>query len=262
MAIVFLLAFIDESPVEGQPLRSWLRKYYWKTLQFNLLVGRGSSLLIYLLQQGDYLGFFPVHKNRFFKNYPSIEQTASECFWGTVGVAVHSIWHAIILWKSESWDSYIWGANPGDSWFATIILYLVVVFLMELHFYACHRLFHTKWLYDNFHYLHHSFRNTTSFTSQAEHPVESFVLATWVMVFAVLRVPESFLDTFAMQYFLQAAIIHQGHHTKWAEPLGLGDMGYDHYIHHTRVHYNFGSTSIYDKLFGTYYKRSNNPYSE
>lgn len=63
---------------------------------------------------------------------------------------------------------------------------IIALFLWnEIHFYMCHRLLHTKWLYKHVHYLHHKSVTPTSYSTYSFHYIEALLLGS-VMTTALM----------------------------------------------------------------------------
>lgn len=81
-------------------------------------------------------------------------------------VGVRAGWWAVVPWRSP------------------LGIALEVAFLVlwnDVHFYAIHRLLHTRWLFQRFHREHHRAIRPTAFSTYAMHPVEAVLLGS-VMV--------------------------------------------------------------------------------
>ena len=63
-----------------------------------------------------------------------------------------------------------------------------LIFLQDYITYWFHRLFHTPWLYKNFHKLHHTYKQPTAFSVTAIHPVE-FVMLQCIYISPMLTIP-------------------------------------------------------------------------
>ena len=122
---------------------------------------------------------------------------------------------------------------------------LIILVWTDVHFYATHRLMHTKWLYKRVHVVHHYSNNPNPFSSFSFHPIEGVAYFSAMLV--VFLVPVS---TFHVVFVMMALELlpAYGH-------LGFGKEtsgSYFHFLHHRKNATNFGASIIWDKLFGTY----------
>lgn len=122
----------------------------------------------------------------------------------------------------------------------------------ELHFYAMHRLLHTRLLYRRVHALHHRFTVPTPFSAFAMHPVEGFMLGS-VLPLAAMAVSLSAwtLILFPAIHFAFNAAGHSG-----VRISRTGGMAARHAEHHRVsgsrrvVHIGFLS-SLLDRMAGS-----------
>ena len=136
-------------------------------------------------------------------------------------------WWSVVPWRS-----------PGG-------VALEVGFLLlwnDVHFYAVHRLLHTKWFFGRYHREHHRAIRPTSFSTYAMHPVESFLLGT---VMVVVQPFHAFsLPAIIVFPFLSITLNNIGHSNydfaprvgRW-HPLAGARR---HEAHHRLVHGNYG----------------------
>jgi sterol desaturase/sphingolipid hydroxylase (fatty acid hydroxylase superfamily) len=126
--------------------------------------------------------------------------------------------------------------DPGG---LTVLFNLALLTLWnEVHFYACHRTLHTRWLYRKVHAVHHRSVVPTPFTTFSFHWVEATMLSS-VMILLLLVWP---LDIYTVMLFpgvslfinsighmnyavfpdkdhgelLAACQLHTAHHTRWS----------------------------------------------
>eukprot|EP01080_Neovahlkampfia_damariscottae_P003256 gene3256-5699_t len=125
----------------------------------------------------------------------------------------------------------------------------ICMILDDLFFYIGHRLFHTKFLYKQFHSKHHEARYTVSIASEFFHPVE-YIIGIVLPVF----LPPLILKSHMITYLSFLAI--KLYETTFAH------CGYDfgpffpnareHSYHHSHFENCYGSFfNIWDRLLGT-----------
>ncbi|MDC0709113.1 sterol desaturase family protein [Stigmatella sp. ncwal1] len=131
---------------------------------------------------------------------------------------------------------------------------LVLALWNEVHFYACHRLLHTRWLFRHVHSVHHRSRVPTPFSTYSFHPVEALLLGS-VMVTLQLFYDLSFWAalTYPVVSLLMNTLGHLNYALAtpswWSTPLRASEH---HSLHHRRVNGNFGFQSpVLDRLLGT-----------
>jgi sterol desaturase/sphingolipid hydroxylase (fatty acid hydroxylase superfamily) len=131
---------------------------------------------------------------------------------------------------------------------------LVLALWNEVHFYACHRVLHTRWLFRHVHAVHHRSRVPTPFSTYSFHPVEAIMLGS-VMVTLQLFYDVSFWA--ALTYPLVSLLMNTLGHLNyalatprwWTAPLRASEH---HSLHHRKVNGNFGFQSpVLDLLLGT-----------
>lgn len=147
-----------------------------------------------------------------------------------------------------------WARLAMDPSGARIALEVAALFLWnELHFYACHRLLHTRPL-RRFHAAHHRSHTPTPFSTYAFHPVEALLLGS-VPLLPMLLHDFSFqaLLCLPLLSILLNALGHANYEfTRTAPARGLLGASRRHALHHARYHGNYGFLlPVFDRLAGT-----------
>jgi Delta7-sterol 5-desaturase len=150
-----------------------------------------------------------------------------------VAILSFSLWGPVVLALDRSIDVVRFDHDP-----LRIALELCAVFMFnELHFMACHRLLHTRWLYRHVHSVHHRSTTPSPFTTYSLHPIEAFMLGS-VMI-PILLVASLDVVTLVVWPVISIFFNTLGHaaHTL---PFGA-QASRDHHAHHTkgREHYGF-----------------------
>ncbi|CAL8143494.1 unnamed protein product [Orchesella dallaii] len=144
--------------------------------------------------------------------------------------------------------------QPGDFGYLWLALQGPLIFLYQDYMtYIFHRVYHTPFLYKNFHKLHHTYKQPTAFSVTAIHPVE-FVNMQLVLLLPIFIVPVYWFTLVVLfSYIYYHGIVdHSGINFKrhWWQPWQPDCIFHDN--HHQYFHVNFGfNMEIWDKLHGT-----------
>ncbi|AOX99993.1 sterol desaturase family protein [Jeongeupia sp. USM3] len=148
-----------------------------------------------------------------------------------------------------------WARLAADPpWWQTAIEILVLVVWNEIHFYANHRLLHTRWL-RRFHTPHHRSVVTTPWSTYSFHPVEALMLGNIILlpmlahdfsVWALASVPV-FSLLFNSIGHSNYDFLPDAHHDRW-----WLNGARRHHLHHACFTGNYGFMFPFmDRLFGT-----------
>jgi len=144
-----------------------------------------------------------------------------------------------------------------DASWLTIALGVVILFVWnEVHFFACHRLLHTRWLYRHVHRIHHESVIPTPFSTYSFHWVESLLLGS-VMITAMLLGSFSIWALLALPVF--SILFNTIGHWNYNLLAGTGrrSASVEHGQHHRRVAGNYGFyLPFLDRLFGTFLRKT------
>ncbi len=192
---------------------------------------------------GAVLDKSPLRKGQIKKEvYRSIRSIAIFAIYGALTV---ELFRAGIV--SVSWDA---------SWTRTSLDILLLFVWNELHFFACHRLLHTRWLYRHVHRIHHESIPPTPFSIFSFHWFEALLLGS-VMITAML------LRTFSVWALLALPVFSALFNTigHWNYNLFAGtnrrSASAEHGKHHERVTGNYGFYLPYlDRMFQTTLRQS------
>ena len=157
--------------------------------------------------------------------------------------------------------------------FGFVIFLLSHVLIVELLYYWYHRLLHTKWLYKNHHYRHHSSVIPQPLTSITFTAIERM---SYGVLFAIPPLVASYFGVLSFAgLFIYALVFdfinHMGHFNfeifpKWYLKTPLKWLLYTpsyHSQHHTKFTTNFALfMPIYDLLFNTVEKQSDNVFKQ
>jgi len=133
--------------------------------------------------------------------------------------------------------------------FDSLWITAVLVFWSDFHFYWMHRALHeVPYLYKHVHKVHHESYNPEPFSGLSFHPLESFFYFSAMFSFALIRMPIYVYHLHRLTLILAPVGGHNAHAYPWAKyekgknrPWWHFGDPVDHWIHHTKFNYNFGS---------------------
>lgn len=137
----------------------------------------------------------------------------------------------------------------GDISFQEFLWEVFVLYCWnEIHFYACHRLLHTSWLYRHVHLQHHRSVRVTPLATWRFHWLEALLLGS---VLPTALVFYSFSVWSLMMLPLMSIFWNIIGHSNWRSSIPLlGAASYSHARHHSEFHGNYGfSTPLLDRIF-------------
>ena len=167
-----------------------------------------------------------------------------------VSVAIFGVGTALPWWfLQQGWAGLAVGAGPVRI-LAEIALLLA---WNEVHFYASHRLLHTRGL-RRFHAAHHRSQVATPFATYSFHPLEAVLLGS-VPLIPMLLHDFSFTALLALP-LLSIVLNNLGHSnyefTRSGPARGVFGASRRHHLHHACHHGNYGFLiGSFDRVFGT-----------
>ncbi len=206
--------------------------------------------------QGERYKFNPSWPRLRGRNRTFGSQTGENVFWTLASaVPIGTAWEIVTLWLFASgrigWLN--WSANP--IWF--VLLFPATVLFRELHFYAIHRLIHTRALYKTVHSLHHRNTNPGPWSGMSMHPLEHAVyFSSIVLHWVVLSHPVH--AVFNMVHLNLAPIPgHVGFEYVECGRYRYPTNGHAHYLHHTLFEVNYADGVFpLDRWFGSFHDAS------
>lgn len=191
----------------------------------------------------------PIEK---YKVQPGRRESTGKIFWMVITAAFnHGSSLLLSLAGSENMKALGLQANlEGLPSVARLVVeILLCAFLYDTFFYWTHRLMHTKWLYKNVHYVHHSSRISMGLTQSYFHPLDFWIslLAAALPPFLVSK--HVFTQTV---WLLVLTFESLSAHSGYALPIFPDPAPHDFHHSHPARPSNFGSFFlVWDRLLGT-----------
>lgn len=243
-----------------------LKDYHLEGLPYFLVPATAVSYIMYL-GVGGFLHWFYYVRQRDnaheWKTQPtkwlSPELERHEILLGSSSLLIGSFISGVL-------SCYIMNGGPNihvyydflqHGWLWAILQWPAIFIWQDYLTYWHHRMYHTPFLYKNFHKLHHTYKQPTAFSVTAIHPVE-FVHMQFVLLSPLFLVPTHWvtISVLLMYIYYHGIIDHSGINFKayWWQPWQPHCIFHDN--HHQYFHVNFGfNIEYWDKLHGTYRRK-------
>jgi sterol desaturase/sphingolipid hydroxylase (fatty acid hydroxylase superfamily) len=224
----------------------------WENYLIYLPLYITAQILFYV---DPFRGWFKPWK--FNTNYPPVSLMTFELIRSARGVLICSCYQIflhslmkngdLMQWK---FDSFVPSTVTQDNIsMASFTLTALAVYVWgDAHFYWTHRLLHTSWLYKNVHKEHHESFNPDPFSGLSMHPIESSIYFSAGLIPGLLGVPMWLVRLNFIGLLVFPLEGHSGYGS-WAV-----ESSNNHYIHHAKFNWNYGSSPLWDRLCGTDYK--------
>lgn len=193
---------------------------------------------------------------KFNPHYPSLSLICAEFLRSARGVLICSCYEILFYMfisrpGYEPWriDHIIPSTiTRGDVNSVKLIMSALLVYLWsDAHFYWTHRILHTPWLYKNVHKYHHESFNPDPFSGLSMHPLESAVYFSAALLLGLCGCPAWLVRLVFKGLIIFPLEGHSGYGSWHVESSN------NHYIHHSKFNWNYGSSPMWDHLCGTAY---------
>nr|XP_022908522.1 methylsterol monooxygenase 1-like [Onthophagus taurus] len=193
---------------------------------------------------------------------PELER--HEIIFGSLNLMVNASISAVVACyiSNGGYSTVYYGFSDYPWWW--LILQVPVVFIYQDYAtYWLHRIYHTPFLYKNFHKMHHKYKQPTAWSVTAIHPVESSHIQLTLMI-PIFVIPVHWASFYAcaLYAYYHGIIDHSGINFKafWWQPWQPDAIFHDN--HHQYFHVNFAfNIYFWDILHGTY-RRKDRLYTE
>jgi lathosterol oxidase len=208
--------------------------------------------------------FYVIWRNRFFyskiqERFPKNSDYLREIFYSFLTICIFAFVSVFLFANPKvvpHTTRYIHISEYG--WIYYFLAYPLMFVMHDTYFYFTHRLMHHRRLFKWFHLVHHKSVNPSPWAAYAFHPLEAFVEAGIVVVFA-FTIPIHV--THLMIFFLMMIVYNvYGHLGYELYPSGFSksrigkwiNTSINHNQHHQYFKGNYGLYFLFwDRVFGT-----------
>ena len=260
LAIVIFSYYFLQPPIEEMKTFkfSWILTIFLRNMALVWLIYGGWHLYLYKLKlRGNRAKYCSRWQSRTGSTFLWNDQVYDNIFWTCASaVPIWTAYEILTFWLYANQKIPYLDPRVHPVYF--ILLFLIVPFWREFHFYLIHRLIHWKPLYNKIHYLHHYNINPGPWSGLSMHPVEHLLYFSVVLIhYIVPSHPLHFLFN-SQHTALTPAPGHTGFEGKLFNYLPFGS--YFHYLHHRFFDCNYGESTIpMDKWFGVFEDGSQTP---
>ncbi len=172
------------------------------------------------------------------------------------GVPIATAYAAVVLWALA--NGYTPFVSLQEHPVYSIVLFLLIPIINEVHFYFIHRFLHWPPLYRAVHKLHHNNVNPGPWSGLAMHPVEHLLYFSSALFFWVIPANPVHVLFHLVNMQLAPAVAHVGFDKVLiGDKIAITTDGYAHYLHHKYFECNYSDGVVpLDKWFGSFHDGS------
>ncbi len=253
LAVVIFSYYYLQPPLEELKTFniSWILTLFIRNMALVWIVYGGWHLYLYKFKaRGTNAKYSPRWQSTNGSTFLWNDQVYDNIFWACASaVPIWTAYEAFTFWLYANGKLPYIDFKEHPVYF--VLLFMLIPFWREFHFYLIHRLIHWKPLYNKIHYLHHYNINPGPWSGLAMHPIEHLLYFSVVLIhYIVPSHPLHFLFN-SQHTALTPAPSHSGFEGKLFRYLPFGS--YFHYLHHRLFECNYGESTIpMDKWFGVF----------
>ena len=253
LGVVILSYYFLQPPLEEMKTFkiSWISVIFLRNMALVWIIYGGWHLYLYKFKaRGTEAKYSSRWQNTNGSTFLWNDQVYDNVFWTCASaVPIWTAYEVVTFWLYANGKIPYLDFKEHPVYF--VLLFLLIPFWREFHFYLIHRLIHWKPLYNKVHYLHHYNINPGPWSGLAMHPVEHLLYFSVVLIhYVVPSHPLHFMFN-SQHTALTPAPGHSGFEGKLFKYLTFGS--YFHYLHHRLFDCNYGESTIpMDKWFGIF----------
>lgn len=199
---------------------------------------------------------------------PKLNDYTRDIFYSIISIAIFAANSVFTFFILKPYTNLYTDINEHSKWYYAFT-FIWMFFLHDAYFYWSHRLMHRPKIFKWVHLVHHKSNNPSPFTAYAFHPIEAFIEAFIVTVFAfTIPIHISAILIYMLFQIMYNVYGHLGYEIfpNSLNKTWLGryfNTSVSHNMHHKYSAQNYGLwTTIWDRAFGTLHEKYEETYDE